>query len=65
MTIKVTAKQGDRLDKIVQEKLGTLDNFKEVLELNSSLKNKLYLDENDVVILPIIEKKIKVEEELW
>ncbi|BAK73762.1 hypothetical protein [Arcobacter sp. L] len=65
MTIKVTAKQGDRLDKIVQEKLGTLDNFKEVLELNSSLKNKLYLDENDVVILPIIEKKIKVEDELW
>ncbi|MGD9623840.1 MAG: phage tail protein [Arcobacter sp.] len=65
MTIKVTAKQGDRLDKIVQEKLGTLDNFKEVLELNSSLKNKLYLDENDVVILPVIEKKIKVEDELW
>lgn len=65
MTIKVTAKQGDRLDKIVQEKLGTLDNFKEVLELNSSLRNKLYLDENDVVILPVIEKKIKVEDELW
>jgi len=65
MTIKVTAKQGDRLDKIVQEKLGTLDNFKEVLELNSSLKNKLYLDENDIVILPVIEKKIKVEDELW
>lgn len=65
MTVKVTAKQGDRLDKIVQEKLGTLDNFKEVLELNSSLKNKLYLDENDVVILPVIEKKIKVEDELW
>lgn len=65
MTIKVKAKQGDRLDKIVQEKLGTLDNFKDVLELNSSLKNKLYLDENDVVILPVIEKKIKVEDELW
>lgn len=65
MTIKVIAKQGDRLDKIVQEKLGTLDNFKEVLELNSSLKNKLYLDENDIVILPVIEKKIKVEDELW
>ncbi len=65
MTVKVKAKQGDRLDKIVQEKLGTLDNFKEVLELNSSLKNKLYLDENDVVILPVIEKKIKVEDELW
>jgi len=65
MIVKVKAKQGDRLDKIVQEKLGTLDNFKEVLELNSSLKNKLYLDENDVVILPVIEKKIKVEDELW
>lgn len=65
MIVKVKAKQGDRLDKIVQEKLGTLDNFKEVLELNSSLKNKLYLDENDIVILPIIEKKIKVEDELW
>ena len=65
MIVKVKAKQGDRLDKIVQEKLGTLDNFKEVLELNSSLKNKLYLDENDVVILPVIEKKIKVEDEIW
>lgn len=65
MIVKVKAKQGDRLDKIVQEKLGTLDNFKEVLELNSSLKNKLYLDENDIVILPVIEKKIKVEDELW
>jgi hypothetical protein len=65
MNIKVKAKQGDRLDKIVQDKLGSLDNFKEVLELNSSLKNKLYLDENDVVILPVIEKKIKVEDDLW
>ena len=65
MTIEVKAKQGDRLDKIVQEKLGTLDNFKEVLELNSSIKDKLYLDENDLVILPVIEKKIKIEDELW
>lgn len=65
MTIKVIANQGDRLDKIVHEKLGSLDDFKEVLELNSSLKNKLYLDENDVVILPVIEKKTKVEDDLW
>lgn len=65
MTIKVIANQGDRLDKIVHEKLGSLDDFKEVLELNSNLKNKLYLDENDVVILPVIEKKTKVEDDLW
>ena len=65
MIIKVVAKQGDRLDKIVQEKLGTLDNFKDVLELNTNLKDKLYLDENDIVILPVIEKKIKIEDELW
>lgn len=65
MTIKIKAKQNDRLDKIVQEKLGTLDNFKDVLELNTILKDKLYLDEGDVVILPVIEKKIVVEDELW
>jgi len=65
MTVKVIANQGDRLDRIVQEKLGTLDDFKDVLELNSKLKNKIYLDENDIVILPVIEKKIKLEDELW
>lgn len=65
MTIKVIANQGDRLDQIVQEKLGSLSDFETVLQLNSALKNKIYLEEGDIITLPIIEKTLKVEDELW
>jgi len=65
MTIKVIANQGDRLDQIVQEKLGSLSDFETVLQLNSVLKNKIYLEEGDIITLPIIEKTLKVEDDLW
>lgn len=65
MTINWIANQGDRLDQIVQDKLGSLSDFETVLQLNSALKNKIYLEEGDIITLPIIEKTLKVEDELW
>jgi hypothetical protein len=65
MQIKITAIQGDRLDQVVQDTLGTLKSFKEVLELNPSLRNKIFLNEGDVVILPKAETIVIIEDELW
>ncbi len=65
MQIKITAIQGDRLDQVVQDTLGTLKSFKEVLELNPSLRNKIFLNEGDVVILPKAETIVIVQDELW
>jgi hypothetical protein len=65
MQIKITAIQGDRLDQVVQDTLGTLKSFKEVLELNPSLRNKIFLNEGDVVILPKVENIVIIEDELW
>jgi hypothetical protein len=65
MQIKITAIEGDRLDQVVQDTLGTLKSFKEVLELNPSLRNKIFLNEGDVVILPKAETIVIIEDELW
>ena len=65
MQIKITAIQGDRLDQVVQDTLGTLKSFKEVLELNPNLRNKIFLNEGDVVILPKVENIVIIEDELW
>jgi hypothetical protein len=65
MQIKITAIEGDRLDQVVQDTLGTLKSFKEVLELNPSLRNKIFLNEGDVVILPKAETIVIVQDELW
>lgn len=65
MQIKITAIEGDRLDQVVQDTLGTLKSFKEVLELNPSLRNKIFLNEGDVVILPKAETIVIVKDELW
>jgi hypothetical protein len=65
MQIKITAIEGDRLDQVVQDTLGTLKSFKEVLELNPSLRNKIFLNEGDVVILPKVENIVIIEDELW
>jgi hypothetical protein len=65
MNITISAEQGDRLDKLVYKTLGSLDNFTEILKLNIDLKNKIYLDAGDIVILPKLQTKIKIEDELW
>lgn len=65
MQIKITANEGDRLDQVVQDTLGTLKSFKEVLELNPSLRNKIFLNEGDIVILPKAETIVIVQDELW
>jgi hypothetical protein len=65
MQIKITAIEGDRLDQVVQDTLGTLKSFKEVLELNPSLRSKIFLNEGDVVILPKVENIVIIEDELW
>ena len=65
MQIKITANEGDRLDQVVQDTLGTLKSFKEVLELNPNLRNKIFLNEGDVVILPKAETIVIVQDELW
>lgn len=65
MQIKITAIEGDRLDQVVQDTLGTLKFFKEVLELNPNLRNKIFLNEGDVVILPKAETIVIIEDELW
>ena len=65
MQIKITAIEGDRLDQVVQDTLGTLKSFKEVFELNPNLRNKIFLNEGDVVILTKAETIVIIEDELW
>ena len=48
--IKVT--ENKRLDQVVYENLGSLDNFEEILELNKHLIEKDVLDIGDIVYLP-------------
>lgn len=45
------------LDKITYQFYNSLSNFKEVLEANPNLKNKIILEVGDTVNLPILEKK--------
>jgi hypothetical protein len=64
--IKIT--ENKRLDQVVYENLGTLDNFEEILELNKHLIEKEILDIGDIVYLPEPKKedeKIVEEKALW
>jgi len=65
--IKVT--ENKRLDQIVYEQLGSLDNFEEILELNKHLIEKEILDIGDIVYLPepipTDDEKIVEEKALW
>jgi len=64
--IKVT--ENKRLDQIVYEQLGSLDNFEEILELNKHLIEKDILDIGDIVYLPEPkqkDEKIVKEVALW
>jgi len=64
--IKVT--ENKRLDQVVYENLGTLDNFEEILELNKHLIEKDVLAIGDIVYLPEptqTNEKIVKEVALW
>ena len=64
--IKIT--ENKRLDQVVYENLGTLDNFEEILELNKHLIEKDILDIGDIVYLPEptkTDEKIVKEVALW
>jgi len=64
--IKVT--ENKRLDQVVYEQLGSLDNFEEILELNKHLIEKDILDIGDIVYLPEPkqeDEKIIKEKALW
>ena len=65
--IKVT--ENKRLDQVVYEILGSLDNFEEILELNKHFIEKDVLDIGDIVYLPETiptdDEKIAEEKALW
>jgi hypothetical protein len=67
--IEIKLKENKRLDQVVYEELGSLDNFEEILELNKHLLEKDILDIGDVVFLPefsqIENEKIIKEKALW
>lgn len=64
--IKIT--ENKRLDQVVYDNLGTLDNFEEILELNKHLIEKDILDIGDIVYLPELtqtNEKVVKEVALW
>jgi len=62
----IVATKGDRLDQLVYKTFGSLEQFENVLLLNSKLVDKVFLEEGDVVILPDINQTEEiVEDELW
>ena len=66
--IEIKLKENKRLDQVVYENLGKLDNFEEILELNKHLIEKDILDIGDIVYLPEpvqINEKIVEEKALW
>jgi hypothetical protein len=66
--IEIKLTENKRLDQVVYENLGTLDNFEEILELNKHLIEKEILDIGDIVYLPEpvqTNEKIVEEKALW
>lgn len=66
--IEIRVTENKRLDQVVYENLGALDNFEEILELNKHLIDKIILDIDDIVYLPepkITDEKIIKEVALW
>jgi hypothetical protein len=66
--IEIRVAENKRLDQVVYEHLGSLDNFEEILELNKHLIDKMILDIDDIVYLPepkITDEKIIKEVALW
>jgi hypothetical protein len=66
--IEIRVAENKRLDQVVYENLGALDNFEEILELNKHLIDKMILDIDDIVYLPEPKQtggKIVKEVALW
>ena len=66
--IETKVTENKRLDQVVYENLGSLDNFEEILELNKHLIEKDILDIGDIVYLPEptqINEKVVKEVALW
>ncbi len=67
--IEIKLTENKRLDQVVYENLGNLDNFEEILELNKHLIEKDILDIGDIVYLPeptqTDNEKILEEKALW
>ncbi len=63
--MQTKAKYGERLDQIVFREYKTLDYFEKVLEANPKIANKMFLDEGDIVNLPILKIDKKKLESLW
>lgn len=64
--IKVT--ENKRLDQVVYDNLGSLENFEKILELNKHLIKKEILDIGDIVYLPEptqSNEKVVKEVALW
>jgi len=63
---EIKLKENKRLDQVVYENYGNLDNLEKILELNTHLIDKIILDIDDIVYLPdITSKKIVEEKSLW
>jgi len=67
--IKIKVTENKRLDQVVYENLGSLENFEEILELNKHLIGKDILDIGDIVYIPETiptdDEKIVEEKALW
>jgi len=63
---EIKLKENKRLDQVVYDFYGNLDNLEKILELNTHLIDKIILDIDDIVYLPdITSKKIVEEKSLW
>lgn len=63
---QIKAKEFERLDEIVNREYNSLKNFGGVLEANPHLQGKAFLNDGDVVNLPIFEQEVKKEvKALW
>ena len=66
--IEIKVIENKRLDQVVYDNLGNLDNFEEILELNKHLLDKAILDIEDIVYLPEpnqTNEKVVKEVALW
>lgn len=65
---QIIAQNGDRLDQIVYKQYKTLSVIDKVLEANTHLKNKVILEDGDVINIPVItiaKETIKKVKTLW
>ncbi len=58
---QIKAKERERLDEIVFREYKTLKDFGGVLEANPHLQGKTFLNDCDIINLPIFKKEVKKE----